>query len=304
MTATNDNVERVRRMHTDGLINAKQAECLLESLGKKSAEETGRGASRFRPGWPIAIAAVLLAAGALLLGGTPDPTAAQDVAATLNQPGSIAEMSRSTTNIAAIGLLLVIPFLILAFTYNRMIDREEAVFSAWSDVESTYQRRSDLIPRLVESVSKFLKHEEQAIETVASARSTALRSAIDELLARHADSARALGGVASGPADEAALAELSARDAGLRAALGGVSAVAEDYPELRASDQFLELQSQLEGTENRINVARQRFNTAAEEFNASIRRLPGSLLAGIGNFQRKAYFKADAGSQHAKPLGF
>jgi LemA protein len=100
--------------------------------------------------------------------------------------------------------------------------------------------------------------------------------------------------------DEAALAAVQEASAGVDAALMEIMALAEDYPELRASDQFLELQGQLEGTENRINVARLRFNETVERYNGAIRRVPGSLLAGLGGFRRKAYFKADEGSA-AKP---
>ncbi len=298
-----DNHERVRRMAADGILSEAQAERLLASLS--GARETRLPPERRRPGWPLAITTLVAVALVLLFGGVgTDPGTAQDVAASLNQPGSIATMNRNVTHIAGVLLVLVIPFLILAFTYNGLVDREEAVISAWSDVESTYQRRSDLIPRLVESVSRYLEHEKAAVETVAGGRDLALRKAVDDLLARQSESAATLAALSGEPTgDEATLAEMNARDTALRAALGGFRAVAEDYPELRASDQFLELQAQLEGTENRINVARLRFNAAAEAFNSAIRRLPGSLVAGLGNFQRKAYFQAEAGSDVAKPLG-
>jgi LemA protein len=268
-----DNYERVRRMAADGVISEAQAERLLASLSK--AREAPPPPERRRPGWPLAIATLVAIALVLLLGGdgtTPDTV--QNVAETLNQPGSIATMNRNVTNIAGLMLVLVIPFLILAFTYNGLVDREEAVISAWSDVESNYQRRTDLIPRLVESVSRYLEHESAAVETVTGSREAALRSAVDELLARQAESAATLAALSGGPTDDEGV-------------MTEVTAVAEDYPELRSSDQFLELQAQLEGTENRINVARLRFNTAAEAYNAAIRRLPGSLVAGLGNFQRK-----------------
>ena len=298
-----DHRERIERMAAAGVITETQAERLLASL--ESSPEVAPPRERTRPGWPLALASLAAVVLILLLGGNgTDPGMAQDVAATLNEPGSIATMNRNVTNIAGLLLVLVIPFLILAFTYNGLVDREEAVFSAWSDVESTYQRRADLIPRLVESVSRYLEHETATVETVAGSREAALRTAVDELLARQAESAATLAALSGRPTnDEAVLAEMSTRDTALRAALGGFRAVAEDYPELRSSDQFLELQAQLEGTENRINVARLRFNNAAEEFNAAIRRLPGSLVAGFGNFQRKAYFKAEVGSDAAKPLG-
>ncbi len=297
-----DQSERIRKMADEGVISEPQAERLLASL---EATTPRLVPTRRRPGWPTAVVALLVLGGVWLAGaGGTDPGAAQDVAAALNQPGSIATMNRNVTHLASVLLVLVIPFLILAFTYNGLVDREEAVFSAWSDVESTYQRRSDLIPRLVESVSRYLDHESAAVETVAGSREGALRRAVDELLARQAEAAATLAALGRDPTgDGAVLAEMSDRDSALRAALGGFRAVAEGYPDLRSSDQFLELQAQLEGTENRINVARLRFNKAAKEYNAAIRRLPGSLLAGLGNFQRKAYFEAEAGSDVAKPLG-
>jgi hypothetical protein len=164
-----DNRERVLRMVDAGVISASQAERLLASI--ETTPSTSKSPKRRRPGWLVAFAALLLVGGVWLVGGGgTDPGTAQDVAATLNQPGSIATMNRNVTNLAGVLLVLVIPFLILAFTYNGLVDREEAVFSAWSDVESTYQRRADLIPRLVESVSRYLEHETATVETVAGSR--------------------------------------------------------------------------------------------------------------------------------------
>ena len=299
-----DHRERVRRMVADGTLGEAQGERLLASLAQ--APPRSGAPKRRRPGWPLLLVA-LVALGATLMmfsgSGPSGPETTQDVASALNQPGSTGTMNRTATQLAGLLLVLVVPFLILAFTYNRLVDREEAVFSAWSDVESSYQRRADLIPRLVESVSRYLRHEAEQVEAVTASRAP-LRAAVDELLTRQQASSAALAALDATPGeDPAALAALSASDAGLRGALDDIRAVAEAYPELRASDQFLELQAQLEGTENRINVARLRFNEAAEAYNAAIRRLPGSLVAGFGNFQRKAYFQADAGSDEAQPLG-
>ena len=299
-----DYQERVERLVAAGAISAGQAEALLEGIGNEPPAPASRPR---RTVWILLAAAALttaLALAALLGGGAAEPAGIQNVAETLNQPGSIGTMNRTVGVVAAIGLLLVVPLLIVTFSYNSLVAREEAVFSAWSDVESTYQRRSDLIPQLVESVSRYLKHESETVAAVAEKRTTPLRDAVDQVLARQADNRAALSALGSDPTgDEGALTRLSQSDQALGQALQGFRAVAEAYPELKSGDQFLELQAQLEGTENRINVARLRFNDAAQSFNTAMRQLPVSLIAGLGGFQRKAYFKADAGSARAKSLG-
>lgn len=295
--------ERIDKLVAEGILSPQQAAALAEGTTPAAAPPPRTR----RVVWLLLLAALAIAAVALATlssGGTPDANGVQNVAAALNQPGSIGTMNRSFGTLAAIALLLVAPLLIVAFSYNSLVAREEAVFSAWSDVESTYQRRSDLIPALVESVSRYLKHESETVAAVADSRTAPLRDAVDQLLARQAASSEALKALDGKPAsDEAALDRLSQSDQALRQALRGFSAVAEAYPELKSGDQFLELQAQLEGTENRINVARLRFNDASQAFNTAMRQLPGSLVASLGNFQRKAYFKADAGNDRAKPLG-
>jgi LemA protein len=162
--------------------------------------------------------------------------------------------------------------------YNELQQKEEAVFKAWGDIEATLQRRGDLIPNLVETVKGYAKHEAQTLEAVINARAkaTAVTVRPDEL------------------GNVAAMAKFQEAQGGLTSALGRLMVVVEQYPDLKANRSFLDLQTQLEGTENRINVARQRYNRAVEEFNAAIRLFPASLTNKfLLHLERKEYFKAD-----------
>jgi LemA protein len=162
--------------------------------------------------------------------------------------------------------------------YNELQQKEEAVFKAWADIEATLQRRGDLIPNLVETVKGYAKHEAQTLEAVVNARAkaTAVTVRPDEL------------------GNVAAMAKFQEAQGGLTSALGRLMVVVEQYPDLKANRSFLDLQTQLEGTENRINVARQRYNRAVEEFNAAIRLFPASLTNKfLLHLERKEYFTAD-----------
>lgn len=162
--------------------------------------------------------------------------------------------------------------------YNSLQVKEEAVFKAWSDVESTLQRRGDLIPNLVETVKGYAKHEAETLEAVINARSkaTSVQLSTDDL------------------SNPAAMAQFQDAQGSLASSLGKLMLVVERYPDLKANQNFLDLQSQLEGTENRINVARQRYNKAVELFNGAIRQFPASLTNKIIlHLERKEYFKAD-----------
>jgi LemA protein len=152
------------------------------------------------------------------------------------------------------------------------------VFKAWADVEATLQRRGDLIPNLVETVKGYASHEKETLEAVINARSKATSAQIttDEL------------------SNPQAMAQFQAAQGGLASALGRLMVVVERYPDLKANQNFLDLQTQLEGTENRINVARQRYNQAVEIFNGAIRKFPASLTNSIIlKLERKEYYKAD-----------
>jgi LemA protein len=173
--------------------------------------------------------------------------------------------------------------------YNSLQVKEEKVFKAWADVEATLQRRGDLIPNLVETVKGYARHERETLQAVIEARSAAnsARLTPEEL----------------GSAE--AMTRFQAAQGGLSSALGRLMLIVERYPELKANQNFLDLQTQLEGTENRINVARQRYNAAVEVFNSSIRQFPASITNTVLlHLDKKEYFKSDARKQTAPEIKF
>ncbi len=186
-------------------------------------------------------------------------------------------------------VLIAVLFLFSGCGYNSLQVKEEAVFKAWANIESALQRRADLIPNLVATVKGYATHEKETLESVISARAKATRVQISTQQLSNAQSMQAFQN-AQGT---------------LGSALGRLLAVAESYPELKANENFLDLQNQLEGTENRINVARQRYNTAVEQFNSAIRQLPESLTNTLLlHLQRKEYFKAEAQAQATPNVQF
>ena len=193
-------------------------------------------------------------------------------------------MKRSTIII----LVIVAAVAIWAISaYNSMVKMEEGVESAWAQVENVYQRRADLIPNLVATVKGYAAHESETLESVIAARSKATQITVD-------------------PQDLSAeaLKKYQAAQGELGAALGKLLAITENYPDLKANQNFLELQSQLEGTENRITVERQKFNNVAKEYNTGIRKFPKNILAGMFGFERKAYFEANEGADKAPIVEF
>ena len=171
--------------------------------------------------------------------------------------------------------------------YNGMVKMDEQVQNKWANVETQYQRRADLIPNLVSTVKGYAKHEQQTLEDVVKARSEATQLKVD----------------AENLTPEK-LAAFQKAQSGVSSALGRLLAVAENYPDLKANQNFLELQSQLEGTENRITVARKDFNDAAKSYNQSIRQFPKNILAGMFGFEKKSYVEAEAGSEKAPKVEF
>ena len=171
--------------------------------------------------------------------------------------------------------------------YNGMVKMDEQVQNSWANVETQYQRRADLIPNLVSTVKGYAKHEQQTLEDVVKARSEATQVKVD----------------AENLTPEKSAAFQKAQS-GVSSALGRLLAVAENYPDLKANQNFLELQSQLEGTENRITVARKDFNDTAKSYNQAIRQFPKNILAGIFGFEKKSYFEAEAGSEKAPKVEF
>lgn len=173
--------------------------------------------------------------------------------------------------------------------YNQIQKNEEAVFASWGDVEATYQRRADLIPNLVETVKAYAAHEKDTLTAVTNARAKVGQMTL---------SADKLG-------DAAAMQQFQQAQGGLSSALSRLMVVVERYPDLKASQNFRDLQHQLEGTENRINVARQRYNTSVQTFNSSIRTFPNNLTNNFMlHLERKEPFKADAGAAQAPKVTF
>lgn len=173
--------------------------------------------------------------------------------------------------------------------YNTIQANEEAVIAAWGDVEATYQRRNDLIPNLVEVVKGYARHEADTLKAVTEARAS-------------------VGSIKAGReliSDPAALARFQQAQSEMSGALSRLLLVAERYPDLKANQNFLDLQKQLEGTENRINVARQRYNQAVQVFNTSIRTFPNSLTnLLLLKLERKEPFKAEEGAKTAPKVQF
>lgn len=172
-------------------------------------------------------------------------------------------------------------------TYNNMVTQEEAVNSAWSNVETQYQRRADLIPNLVSTVKGYATHEESTLQAVVEARSkaTSINLTMDDL-------------------SQEKLAEYQKAQSAVTSALGRLIAVSESYPDLKANQNFLELQAQLEGTENRITVARKEFNDATQAYNTAVRRFPTNLIAMMFDFEQKPYFAADEAAAQAPKVEF
>lgn len=171
--------------------------------------------------------------------------------------------------------------------YNDIVTAEESVETAWSQVENQYQRRADLIPNLVETVKGYAAHESETLENVMAARAKATQVVVDP---------------ANATAEQ--LAEFQAAQGELGQALGRLMAVAEAYPDLKANQNFMALQSQLEGTENRIAVARNNFNEEARAYNTMIRRFPANIVASIFGFEKKAYFEAQQGAETVPAVQF
>lgn len=195
-------------------------------------------------------------------------------------------MKKISSWIVVLGVLAILGLWVMN-TYNKLVEQEETVESAWSQVENQYQRRADLVPNLVATVKGYATHEQATFEGVMEARAKATQITIDPANATPEQLA----------AYQAAQGELSQ-------ALGRLMAVAENYPELKANENFLSLQSQLEGTENRCTVARQQFNETARNYNTIVRRFPGNIIAMVFGFERKPYFEADEEAKHAPKVEF
>jgi len=193
------------------------------------------------------------------------------------------------TRSARLAAIILSLFLLSGCGYTALQTKEESFFKAWSDIESTLQRRADLIPNLVEGVKGDAKHEKETLEAVITARAKATSVQLPpEALS-----------------DPAAMQQFQAAQGNLSGALSRLLVVAENYPDLKANQNFRDLQHQLEGTENRINVARQRYNETVQVFNTSIRIFPNNLTNSfLLKLERKEPFKADAGAAEAPKVKF
>jgi len=196
-------------------------------------------------------------------------------------------MSKKLLWIAIPIILVIVLFVWGKGVYNNMVTQDENVKTAWSQVENQYQRRLDLIPNLVNTVKGYAQHEQATLQGVVEARAKASQTNIsaDNLTPE-------------------AMQQFQNTQSELSSALSRLMVVVERYPELKANQNFLELQAQLEGTENRIAVERQRFNETAQQYNTYIRRFPNNIFSGMFGFFPKAYFAAESGAEKAPQVQF
>lgn len=187
--------------------------------------------------------------------------------------------------LAVVAVVVLGAYSWLKGSYNDMVSRSEAATAQLGNIENQYQRRADLIPNLVSTVKGYAAHEQNTLEQVVEARAKATQTRIDVN-------------------DAAAMARFDQAQGELSSALSRLMAISESYPDLKANQNFLELQAQLEGTENRINVARTNFNNAAKDFNTAIRRFPKNILASLFGFEKRAYFEAAEGAETAPQVQF
>ena len=196
-------------------------------------------------------------------------------------------MKKTTVILLSVVAIVAIIALWIVKGYNNMVVADEQVSKDWAQVENQYQRRADLIPNLVATVKGYAEHEQSTLDAVVAARAKATSITIDanNLTAEQ-------------------LEIFQASQSQLSNTLGKLLAISENYPDLKANTNFLELQSQLEGTENRITIARNTFNTSAQSFNAYIRRFPNNIIASMFGFEKKAYFQAAEGTETAPVVEF
>jgi LemA protein len=183
--------------------------------------------------------------------------------------------------LAVVAALLVVALIVgttVMGTYNRMVAEREAVDKSWAQVENVLQRRGDLIPNLVETVKGYAAHEKEVFESVADARSKLSGAATPQ--------------------------EAASANAGLTSALGRLLAIAENYPQLKANENFMRLQDELAGSENRIAVERMRYNEQVRTYNTLIKRFPANVIAGLFHFGEKDYFEAEAGAREVPKVKF
>ena len=197
------------------------------------------------------------------------------------------DMNKKVIILIAVAVVLLGSFVWVKNVYNGLVTSDENTQSAWSQVENVYQRRADLIPNLVATVKGYAAHESETLENVVAARAKATQVTIDpsslsaEEVAKYNDAQGELGN-----------------------ALGRLLLIQENYPDLKANQNFRDLQAQLEGTENRIATERMKFNQAVKDYNTSIRRFPNNIIASMFGFEKKGYFEANSGAENAPKVEF
>ena len=196
-------------------------------------------------------------------------------------------MSKGTISLIVIGVVVLLLVGGALTSYNGLVQKDEAAATAWSNVQSQYQRRADLIPNLVNTVKGYAKHESGTLESVVAARAKATQLTVnaDELTPEK-------------------MKQLQAAQGELSQALGRLLMITENYPELKANENFRDLQAQLEGTENRINESRRLYNESVKAYNVGIRTFPANIMAGIFGFEKRTAFEAEAGAEKAPSVEF
>ena len=197
------------------------------------------------------------------------------------------DMNKKVIILIAVAVVLLGSFVWVKNVYNGLVTSDENTQSAWSQVENVYQRRADLIPNLVATVKGYAAHESETLENVVAARAKATQVTIDP---------------SSLSAEE--VAKYNEAQGELGNALGRLLLIQENYPDLKANQNFRDLQAQLEGTENRIATERMKFNQAVKDYNTSIRRFPNNIIASMFGFEKKGYFEANSGAENAPKVEF
>ncbi len=196
-------------------------------------------------------------------------------------------MKKGVSTIVIIAGIALVLFFWVKGVYNKMVVADESVSAAWSQVENVYQRRADLIPNLVATVKGYAEHESSTLEGVIAARARATQVTVDP-----------------SELDPEDIAEFQKAQGELSSALGRLMMLQESYPELKANENFRDLQAQLEGTENRITTERMKYNESARSYNTLVRSFPNNILASIFDFEKKGYFEAQEGAETAPVVAF
>ena len=298
--------ERIARMVAQGVITPEQASRLGSSLVSAGMRQhVLRRPDGFWTPRPTVLTFVALGLWivAILLGDSSG--AIQGIRELVSDPGSVLVMSNVFSGMLALFLLVALPAFGWMWVHNALVGKEDATHSAWAQVTSNFQQRADLIPAVLETISRYLDYGVETGKPPAQTRAGHLGETVGDLVDAQAAAAVLLDRHGRDIIeDDDALAALERAERLLTARIGSFIAVAESYPELRSSRQFLELQAQVEGTENRINVTRTRFNASVEEYNSRIRKIPASLVARAGDFRRKGYYKAEPNAIDASELSF